>query len=133
MRVSASWASSSRTVARVSSIGVMTGAGRGTTTITASSGAVNGTTSATVDASSIAALNILPAGKLANLTNYQMRAVAVFKDPSSLDVTHTPGIAWSSSNSAVASIAPSTGLALPVGPPSPTASASLGQTRSTSL
>src|SRR5258708_26275513 len=100
MRVSASWASSSRTVARVSSIGVVTGAGLGSTTITASSGAVNGTTSATVDASSVAALNILPAGKIANLTNYQMRAVAVFKDGSSLDVPHTPRITWRSSSSA---------------------------------
>src|SRR5882762_2181289 len=73
----ANWTSSSPTVARVSSVGVVTGMGLGSTTITASSGAVNGTTSATVDASSVAALNTLPilAGKIANLTNYQMRAV----------------------------------------------------------
>jgi trimeric autotransporter adhesin len=127
------WTSSSPTIARVSSIGVVTGAGLGSTTITASSRAVNGTTSATVDASSVAALNILPAGKIANLTNYQMRAVAVFKDGSSLDVTHTPGITWSSSNSAVASIGGSTGLALAIGPGTATISASLGQSGSTSL
>src|SRR4029077_5675466 len=112
----ANWTSSSPTVARVSSIGVVTGAGLGNGTITASSGGVTGTTSATVDASSVLALNVLPvelpAGKIANLTNYQMRAVAVFKDGSSLDVTHTPGIAWSSSNPAVASIGASTGVAL---------------------
>jgi len=127
------WTSSSPTIARVSSIGVVTGAGLGSTTITASSGAVNGTTSATVDASSVAALNILPAGKIANLTNYQMRAVAVFKDGSSLDVTHTPGITWSSSNSAVASIGGSTGLALAIGPGTATISASLGQSSGASL
>ena len=133
----ASWTSSSPTVARVSSVGVVTGIGLGSTTITASSGAINGTTPAIVDASSVAALNILPvelsAGKIANLTNYQMRAVAVFKDNSSLDVTHTPGITWSSSNPAVASVGASTGLAVAVGPGTATISASLGQSGSTSL
>jgi len=133
----ANWTSSSPTVARVSSIGVVTGAGLGNTTITASSGAVNGTTSTTVDASSVSALNVLPvelpAGKIANLTNYQMRAVAVFKDGSSLDVTHTPGIAWSSSNPPVASIGASTGVALATGPGTTTISASLGQSGSTSV
>jgi len=129
----ANWTSSSPTIARVSSLGVVTGIGLGNTTITASSGAVNGTTSATVDASSVSALNILPAVKIANLTHYQMRAVAVFKDGSSLDVTHTPGITWSSSNSAVASIGGSTGLALAFGPGTTTVTASLGQNGSTSL
>jgi trimeric autotransporter adhesin len=133
----ANWTSSSPTIAHVSSVGVVTGAGLGTTTITARSGAVNGTTSATVDASSVAALNILiaglPDGKIADLTNYQMRAVAVFKDSSSLDVTHTPGITWNSSSPAVASIGGSTGLALAVGPGTATISASLGQSGSTSL
>jgi uncharacterized protein YjdB len=129
------WTSSSPTIARVSSVGIVTGIGLGSTTITASSGAVNGTTSATVDASSVAALNMLPvlAGKIANLTNYQMRAVAVFKDGSSLDVTHTPGIAWSSSNSAVASIGASTGLVLATGRGTATISASLGQSSGASL
>jgi hypothetical protein len=133
----ANWISSSPTVARASSIGVVTGVGLGSSTITASSSGVNGATTASVDASSVAALNILPvelpAGKIANLTNYQMRAVAVFKDGSSLDVTHTPGIEWSSSNSAVASIGASTGLALATGPGTATISASLGQSISTSL
>ena len=62
----ANWTSSSPTVARVSSVGVVTGMGLGSTTLTASSVAVNGTTSATVDASSVATLNILPPGKIAN-------------------------------------------------------------------
>jgi uncharacterized protein YjdB len=131
------WTSSSPTIARVNSVGVVTGAGVGSATITASSGAVSGATSASVDASSVAALNILPvalpSGKIANLTNYQMRAVAIFKDGSSLDVTHTPGITWSSSNSAVASGGASTGLVLATGPGTATISASLGQSGSTSL
>jgi hypothetical protein len=127
------WTSFSPTIAHVSSVGVVTGAGLGNTTITASSGAVNGTASASVDASSVAALNILPSAKIANLTSYQMRAVAVLKDGSSLDVTQTPGIVWSSSNSAVASIGASTGLALATGPGTATISAGLGQSGSTSL
>src|ERR1700694_3357129 len=129
----ATWTSSSPTIARVSSVGVVTGTGLGSTTITASSGALNGTTSATVDASSVAALNTLPPGKIANLTYYQMRAVAVFKDGSSLDATHTPGITWSSSNSAVASIGASTGLALAVAPGTASISANLGQSASSTL
>jgi hypothetical protein len=129
----ANWTSSSPTIARIRSLGVVTGIGLGSTMITANSGAVNGTASATVDASSVSALNIIPAGKIADLTNYQMRAVAVFKDGSSLDVTHTPGIAWSSSNPAVASIGGSTGLALATGPGTATISASLGQSGSTPL
>jgi uncharacterized protein YjdB len=129
----ATWTSSSPTIARVSSVGVVTGAGLGSTTITASSGAVNGTVATTVDASSVSAIVILSPGKIANLTNYQMRAVAIFKDGSSLDVTHTPGITWSSSNSAVAGIGASTGLALAVGPGTATFSASLGPSGSTSL
>jgi len=129
----ANWTSSSPTIARVSSIGVVTGIGLGSSTITASSSGVNGATTATVDASSVSALNILPPGKIANLTNYQMRAVAVFKDGSSLDVTPTPGITSSSSNSAAASIGASTGLALATGPGTATISASLGQSSSASL
>jgi hypothetical protein len=129
----ANWTSSSPTIARIRSLGVVTGIGLGSTMITANSGAVNGTASATVDASSVSALNIIPAGKIADLTNYQMRAVAVFKDGSSLDVTHTPGIAWSSSNPAVASIGGSTGLALATGPGTATISASFGQSGSTPL
>ena len=133
----ANWTSTSPTIARVSSVGVVTGIGLGSTTITASSGTINGTTSATVDASSVSALNIIPveltAGKIANLTNYQMRAVAVFKDGSTLDVTHTPGITWSSTTPTVAIIGAPTGLALAVGPGTATISASLGQTGSSSL
>lgn len=144
------WTSSSPVIARVSSVGVVTGAGVGGTTIAAALGAVNGTTTASVDASSVATLNVLPAGipvnsagipqngippiaEIANLTNYQMRVVAVFKDGSSLDVTQTPGIAWSSSNSNVASIVESTGLASAAEPGTTTISATLGQSGSTLL
>jgi len=127
------WTSSSPAIARVNSIGVVTGAGLGSTTITASSASVNGATTASVDATSVATLNVVPARKIGNLTNYQMRAVAVFENGSSLDVTRTPGIAWSSSNSAVASIGASTGLAIAAGPGTATISADLGQSGSTSL
>src|SRR5882762_1242389 len=88
----ANWTSSSPTVARVSSVGVVTGIGLGSSTITASSGGVNGTAATTVDASSVSAIVTISPGKIANLTNYQMRAVAIFKDGSSLEVTHTSGI-----------------------------------------
>lgn len=128
----ASWQSSSPNLARVSSVGVVTGAGVGRTTISASSGAVTGSTLATVDASSVAAVHVIPVTKIANGTSHQMHAVAVFKDGSSLEVTHTPGITWSSTNASVATVTDN-GLALAVGPGTATISASLGQSGSTSL
>ncbi len=129
-----SWNSSTPAIARITSVGLVTGLGLGNADITATVGAVIDTTTITVDASPVSSVTIAPAAKIANNTNFPMRAVATFKDGSSLDVTNTPGIAWSSSDSSVAIIAANTGLASTKGPGSATISAKLGsQSGSTTL
>jgi hypothetical protein len=52
------WSSSDTTVATITTTGVLTGVGQGTSTITAASGAITGTTTATVD--------------LTNITNFEV-------------------------------------------------------------
>ena len=103
-------------VARVSATGVVTGLGLGSETITATdpSSGINASTGVTVDESSVAGINVLPVGMvlfpraqspvpvMANGTEQQMRAMATFKDGSTLDVTGIQGIAWSSTDTAVA-------------------------------
>jgi hypothetical protein len=89
-------------------------------------GAVSDTTTVTIDASSISKISVVPVDKIADDTSSQMRAVAIFKDGSSLDATSTPGITWSSSDSSVATIVASSGLASATGPGSATISAKLG-------
>ncbi len=135
-------------VARVSATGVVTGLGLGGETITATdpSSGINSSTGVTVDESSVAAINVLPVEMvmfsgtqtpvpvMANGTQQQMRAVATFKDGSTLDVTGVEGIAWSSTDAAVATIVPETGLMTTTGPGSTTVTAALGsQQGSTSL
>jgi hypothetical protein len=120
------WNSSNPAIARVTSVGAVTGLGLGTADITASMNGISDTAAATVDASSVSKITIVPVAKVANRTSAQMRAVAIFTDGSSLDVTTTPGIAWSSSNTAVAIVAVSSGLASGQGPGSASISAKLG-------
>jgi len=124
--VTAAWISSSPAIARVTSTGLVTGLGLGDADITASMGAVSDTTTATVDASSVSKMTVVPVDKIADNTSSQMRAVAIFKDGSSLDATSTPGITWSSSDASVATIVASSGLASATGPGSATISARLG-------
>ncbi len=135
-------------VARVSATGMVTGLGLGGETITATdpSSGINGSTGVTVDESSVAAINVLPVGMvlfpqtpspvpvMANGTAQQMRAMATFKDGSTLDVTGIQGIDWSSTDTAVATIVPETGLMRTAGAGSTTVTAALGsQQGSTSL
>ncbi len=128
-----SWTTSDATAARVSATGVVVGVGLGTSTITASSGGISNTAGVTVDASSVSAVRVVPAAKIANGTKQQMRASAIFKDGSSLEITHTKGVAWSSSNPAAATIDSATGLATTTGPGATTITATLGKSGNTSL
>ncbi|HUM06762.1 MAG TPA: Ig-like domain-containing protein [Terriglobales bacterium] len=129
----AAWASSDRSIAHVTSAGLVTGKGIGNAVITASAGGFADTANTSVDASSVASVAILPVAKIANGTRLQMRAAAVLKDGSSLEVTSTPGIAWISSNPAIATVG-SNGFVASVSPGLTTISAKLGnQTGSASL
>jgi len=127
-------------VARVSATGMVTGLGLGSETITATdpSSGISASAVVTVDESSVAGINVLPVGMvqfpsaqspvpvMANGTEQQMRAIATFKDGSTLDVTGIQGIAWSSTDTAVTSIVPETGLMATTGPGSATVTAALG-------
>ena len=127
-------------VARVSSTGIATGLGLGSETITATapSSGINGSTTINVDESSVTVINVLPVGMVmfpgallpepvvANGTRQQMRAVATFQDGSSLDVTGIQGVAWSSTDTAAATVAPETGLMTTAGPGSTNVVAALG-------
>jgi len=130
----AKWTTSNVSIARVSSAGLVTGAGLGSAAITATAGAVSDTSTAQVDGSSVQGMSVVPVSKIANGTRVQMRAAAVFQDGGSLEVTQTPGIEWSSASSATATVAADSGVVNAVGAGSTTISAKLGsQTGSASL
>jgi hypothetical protein len=127
---------------------MVTGLGLGSETITATapSSGISASTGITVDESSVAAISVIPVGMvmfpqaqspvpvMANGTAQQMRAIATFKDGSTLEVTGIQGIAWSSTDTAAATIAPDTGLMTTTGPGSTSVIAALGsQQGSTSV
>jgi len=130
----AKWTTSDMTIARVSSAGVVTGVGLGSAGITATAAALSDTSTTQVDASSVQRVSVVPVSKIANGTRVRMRASAVFQDGGSLEITHTPGIEWSSSSTAAATVAADSGWVSAVGPGSTTISAKLGgQSGSASL
>src|SRR5208282_5565604 len=102
------------------------------------SSGISESTGITVDESSVAGIGVIPVGMvmfphalspvpvMANGTKQQMRAIATFKDGSTLDVTGIQGIAWSSTDTAVATIVPETGLMTTTGAGSSTVTAALG-------
>jgi hypothetical protein len=100
----------------------------GNATITATSGSLQAAAAIAVDASSVAAVDVVPVNRIATDTNQQMRAVATFKDGGSLEVTHVRGLSWSSSNVLVATVDAASGLATATGAGSTTISANLGGT-----
>ncbi|MGB9074179.1 MAG: Ig-like domain-containing protein [Terriglobales bacterium] len=137
-------------VARVSATGVVTGLGLGNETVVATvpSSGMSASTGVSVDESSVAGIGVIPVGMvmfpgalfpvpvMANGTKQQMRAIATFKDGSTLDVTDIPGIVWISADTAVADFigTDSTGLMTATGPGSTSITAALGsQQGSTSL
>ena len=135
-------------VARVSAMGIVTGLGLGAETIsaTAPSSGISSSSNIAVDESSVKSVSVLPVNMvlfpgaispiplLANGTRQQMRAVATFKDGSSLDVTGVQGIDWSSTDTSVASIVPESGFLTTQGAGSTNVAAALGSKQgSTSL
>jgi hypothetical protein len=125
---SITWATSDSGVAGVSAAGNIQGTGLGSATITATSDSLQAKAAITVDASSVSAVDVVPANKIATGTNQQMRAVATLKDGGSLEVTHVRGLSWSSSNALAASVDAASGLATANGAGSATIIANLGGT-----
>jgi uncharacterized protein YjdB len=97
------WSSSTLATATVDALGIVTGVGSGTSTITATSGSVSGTASLTVTGATLVSLAVTPAGStMAIGTTKQFTATGTFSDSSIQDITTT--VVWTSSNPAAATI-----------------------------
>ena len=108
------WTSSATTVATISSTGLATAVGQGTTTITATSDGIPGSTVLTVTVAELQSIAVTPANpSLAEGQAQQFTATGTFTDGATQNLTATA--AWTSSNTAVATIIDSTGLATAVG------------------
>ena len=99
---SATWASSDISVATLSSSGVASAIGHGSSTITATSGAISGSTPLLVEGS-LSSIQITPASGAATAgTTQQFTATGTFTDGSSENISSS--VRWSSSNTNVATI-----------------------------
>jgi Big-like domain-containing protein len=130
------WSSSATSVATVTSTGLASAVGLGNATISASASSVpTASTVMTVAAANLSSLKITPAsGQMAIGTNRQMTATATFNDGSTLDVTVTKGVNWTSSTTTVATIGPGSGLAVSQSVGTTTISVTFGsQSANTSL
>lgn len=126
---SATWSTSSTSVATIDLAGLATAVGTGTATIKASSGSVSGTAALTVTGATVTSLTVTPANSnMPVSTTKQFTATATFSDGSSQDVTASA--LWGSSNPAAASIN-SQGLVSSVAAGATTVSAVLGSTTGT--
>jgi uncharacterized protein YjdB len=109
---SASWVSSNTSVATISitgTRGIASCGGVGTTTISATVGAFSDSTPLTVTAAGLQTIDVLPVDPTtAKGTTLQFQAIGNFSDGTTQDLTTQ--VTWSSSNTMIASIAPS-GLA----------------------
>jgi 6-phosphogluconolactonase (cycloisomerase 2 family) len=126
------WESSAATVASVSnaagSNGLAMSVGPGSATITASSGAALGSTVLTVTPATLVSIAVTPANpSVANGLSTQFIATGTYTDNSTQNLTS--GVAWSSSDTTVASVSNasgSNGLAVAVGTGSATITAASG-------
>ena len=123
------WASSAPSIASITVSGLATGLKIGSTTISATAGAVSGSTSLTVNAANLASLAVTPGNpgnpaQIAANTAQQFSAVGTFNDGSTKNLTGQA--AWTSSNTAVSTIGPSNGLAKALTSGSTTISATVG-------
>jgi uncharacterized protein YjdB len=119
------WSSSPTTVASITVSGLATGKNVGTVTITATFGAISGSVPATVDAKNLVSITVLPANpSIAQNTSEQFSATGTFNDGSTHNLTAQ--VAWSSSNTAAATVGSTSGSAKGLTPGSSTISATLG-------
>jgi Concanavalin A-like lectin/glucanases superfamily/Bacterial Ig-like domain (group 2)/Abnormal spindle-like microcephaly-assoc'd, ASPM-SPD-2-Hydin len=136
LSTSASWSSSSMSVATVSAQGLGTGLTTGQTMITATVAGVGGSDTLTVTSATLVSISVVPLSSTIPLgTTAQFDATGVFSDGTTQDVTTS--VRWTSSEGSVASISNasgSQGLATSVAPGVTTISAlSAGITGSATL
>ena len=125
-----SWNSDTPAVASINaSTGLALALTVGTTNISANAGAISDSAQLIVGTGSLTGITVTPANPaIPTFLNQQFTAMGTFSDGSSLDITAT--VAWSSSNTSVATIA-ATGLAAPVASGSTNITASYGAITST--
>jgi beta-lactam-binding protein with PASTA domain len=101
---SVTWTSSPSSVATIVAGGLATGAGVGTSTISASSGGVTGSTVLTVTAATLQSIAVTPANpSIPKSATQQFTATGLFSDNSTQDFTKSA--IWTSANTSVATIA----------------------------
>ncbi|HRI49505.1 MAG TPA: Ig-like domain-containing protein, partial [Pseudomonadota bacterium] len=128
LTTSVTWAASVPAVASVSAQGVVSGLGKGQTSISATLGTTVGSTTLTVSAAVLSAIELSPATQsLAAGTNLQLVATGVYSDSTTQDITSL--VSWTSSDATLATVssgAGSRGLARGVAPGPVTITAVLG-------
>jgi 6-phosphogluconolactonase (cycloisomerase 2 family) len=108
------WASATTAVATISAAGLATPVAAGTSAITAMLSGVTGNDTLTVTAATVVSIAITPVkSTIGPGKTLQFTATGTYSDNTTQDLTTS--IAWTSSNSAVAAIGPTTGLASAVG------------------
>jgi Big-like domain-containing protein len=122
------WSSSSTIRVTIAGSGLAKGVGLGNSNITAKVGLItSNVVTLTVNVGNVVSLDITPdTAQIASDTNRQFTATATLNDNSTLNVSSTQGISWTSDNTTVATIAPGNGLALGVSPGSANIGASFG-------
>jgi uncharacterized protein YjdB len=100
---SVQWSSSAQNVLTVSTAGLGSADAAGTSTVTATSGAIKGTASVTVTSATLVSLAIAPTNSTMPMdANKQFTATGTFSDNSTQDITQL--VLWKSSNPSVAII-----------------------------
>lgn len=113
---SVTWSSSTPATATITTSGLLTARGLGSSTLTATSGSISGSTDVTINTADVVSVTLQPAdATIANGTNLQYNAIATFNDGSTLNVTFVSGVNWTSSVPTVATIGPASGLSVSKG------------------
>jgi trimeric autotransporter adhesin len=100
---SVTWSSSNNSVVSIPAGGLATARALGSVTISATLGSVSGSTTANVVSAELSSITVRPANKkIAKLTNQAFSAIGTYTDGSTHNITGQ--VAWTSSNTAVATI-----------------------------
>jgi len=104
LTLTATWSSTTQSVASVSPYGMATGSGPGTTTISAALGSVSGSSTLLVTSSPLVSLKITDPnkGSIAAQTLEQLTATGTFADGTTQNVTGA--VKWTSSSPSVATV-----------------------------
>ncbi len=122
---SATWTSSSTSQATINSNGLATMVDTGSSTITATMGAVSGTSALTVAAPTLVSLAVTPTTpSITYGGTQQFTATGTYPDTSTANITNS--VTWTSSNTGKATVNSSTGLATSAGVGTSTITATLG-------